>query len=219
MDIQCVFCPCYAHIQFSLFLCASPVSYTHLDVYKRQVYTVCKTRILGGTAIPPGGRRRDFFLDCALDASFCGGGFLGNGFEEAPSSRFRLGCKAEIVQPYKLIRVVRGLLVATAAVPASTAARGRGAAAGAGAAAAGRWPAGGGLVAVADVAGAGGAGAAWAVHIQAVAAGVGIAHGVVVGVGVAVLRDGCFQIAQVGVAGGEGAKLGVVVPCAQVRCV
>ena len=107
--------------------------------------------------------------------------------------------------------------MATAAIPASTAAaRGRGAAAGAGAAAAGRWPAGGGLVAVADVAGAGGAGAAWAVHIQAVAAGVGIAHGVVVGVGAAVLRDGRFQIAQVGVAGGEGAELGVVVPCAQV---
>ena len=142
---------------------------------------------------------------------------MGNGFEEAPSSRFRLGCKAEIVQPYKLIRVVRGLLVATAAIPASTAAaRGRGAAAGAGAAAAGLWPTGGGLVAVADVAGAGGAGAAWAVHIQAVAAGVGIAHGVVVGVGIAVLRDGRFQIAQVGVAGGEGAELGVVVPCTQV---
>ena len=48
------------------------------------------------------------------------------------------------------------------------------------------------------------------------AAGVGIAHGVVVGVGAAVLRDGRFQIAQVGVAGGEGAELGVVVPCAQV---
>ena len=48
------------------------------------------------------------------------------------------------------------------------------------------------------------------------AAGVGIAHGVVVGVGVAVLRDGRFQIAQVGVAGGEGAELGVVVPCTQV---
>ena len=48
------------------------------------------------------------------------------------------------------------------------------------------------------------------------AAGVGIAHEIVVGVGVAVLRDGRFHIAQVGVAGGEGAELGVVVPCAQV---
>ena len=71
---------------------------------------------------------------------------MGNGFEEAPSSRFRLGRKAEIVQPYKLIRVVRGLLVA-ASIPASTAAA-------AGFRLAGRGPAGGRLVAVADVAGA-----------------------------------------------------------------
>ena len=102
-----------------------------------------------------------------------------------------------------------------ATIATATAGRGRGAAAGAGSAA-GLWPAGGGLVAVADVAGAGGARPAGAVHVQPVAAGVGVAHGVVVGVGVAVLRDRRFQIAQVGVAGGKSAKLGVVVPCTQV---
>ena len=68
---------------------------------------------------------------------------------------------AFVIKANELIRVVRGLLVTTAALATSTAARGRGAAAGAGAAAAGLWPAGGGLVAVPDVAGAGGAGAAY----------------------------------------------------------
>ena len=126
-----------------------------------------------------------------------------NGFERASPVGRRFHSQAFVIQPHKLVGVV-GLGLLPVATAASAGWRG-------GSAAAGR-----GLVAVADVAGAGRARPAGAVHVQPVAAGVGVAHGVVVGIGVAVLRDGRFQIAQVGVAGGERAQLRVVVPRTQV---